>query len=193
MPSLCIVGHYETACGGCDTIDGFDYIYDIVNKMADLGRDVVFEGLLINSDVRRLIELGQKYPLHVVELNTSIETCLESVNQRRRERGVEEGVNPRNTIEKKRLCDKLRSRIEEANIPLHYVSRSEALDVVLEQLQIPPGSMRGETEHLLQEAGGHAPPVDDRPGPADVSLLQRVPGGRQDDGVVQGERSGADA
>lgn len=91
---LGLVGHYETDCGGCDTIAIMDKIFQLAMQAHQKGLDVIFEGLLISADVNRTVELW-KYAfdsdnsknedqLHVIALDVPIEECLDSVNARRR-------------------------------------------------------------------------------------------------------------
>ena len=93
-PNLAVIGHYETDCGGCDTISKMEHIFDLVKKSASAGMDVVFEGLLISADVKRTTELWQwlqereapfaaKPGMLVVALDVPLEVCLASVNERR--------------------------------------------------------------------------------------------------------------
>lgn len=101
--SLYVPGHYETPCGGCDTIPSLDLIYEHVRKAHDQGHDVLFEGLLISSEVNRSQALHDDgLPFHVLMLTTPIDVCLYSVNQRRQaKRGPDApGVNPKNTQSK---------------------------------------------------------------------------------------------
>lgn len=43
--NLSVLGHYETACGGCDTIPSLDQIFSRAMK-AHGEHDVLFEGLI---------------------------------------------------------------------------------------------------------------------------------------------------
>lgn len=82
---LAVVGHYETPCGGCDTITSMDRIFDLVRISHTAGYDVLFEGLLISAEVNRMAQLHlDGLPTHVVLLDVPLEECLRSVNERRR-------------------------------------------------------------------------------------------------------------
>lgn len=82
---LAIIGHYETACGGCDTIQKMEEIFRLVRESHAAGHDVMFEGLLISADVNRAQALHDDgLPFTVIALDkVPLETCLDSVNQRR--------------------------------------------------------------------------------------------------------------
>lgn len=113
-PALAVVGHYETACGGCDTITSQDEIYEIVRELSDMGYIVLFEGLLISAEFNRAKALSDDgYNLLVVHIEIPLEECVESVNSRRREKKPDApGVNPKNTESKwkgtRRTCERLR-------------------------------------------------------------------------------------
>jgi hypothetical protein len=155
---LGIVGHYETDCGGCDTIPKMERIFELVRAAADKGMDVIFEGLLISADVERTATLAAGYMggFHVIALDVPIEECLDSVNARRRgkdqrrweaasllamEKGkhpeqlVERpGVNPKNTISKHKGVKQSCKRLRERGIPVHEVGRVAAYGLVKELL-----------------------------------------------------------
>lgn len=94
--SLAVVGHYETACGGCDTIPEMEMIFRLVRDSHAAGMNVLFEGLLISADVNRTLALHTDgLPLRVIALDTPLQTCLDSINARRlqaHERRVQEIV-----------------------------------------------------------------------------------------------------
>lgn len=105
-PHLYVVGPYKTQCGGCDAITGYqDVLPPLLTKYARKG-DILFEGLLISGGygsvgraMGRLMTTGGHSTVFAL-LDTPLELCLERVNARRRARGVEEPVNPKNTEQK---------------------------------------------------------------------------------------------
>ena len=102
-PSLFVPGHYETACGGADTITQIDYTFGLVREAVTHGHDVLFEGLLLSADVNKVAALMDlNVPMHAIILNIPLEECLDSVNARRRAKKGDgaPGVNPKNTASK---------------------------------------------------------------------------------------------
>lgn len=99
-PELFVLGHYEMPTGGGDTVSGLDLIYEHVTAHASAGRDVLYEGLIIQSDGRRCGEAAARFPLRVVILDIPIDLCLASVAARRAARGNTKPLNPENTIAK---------------------------------------------------------------------------------------------
>lgn len=136
--TLYIPGHYETPCGGCDTIsDGFDYIFNLVQEAARARHHVLFEGMLLNSDVRRVIELSQEgwVDVLVVDLSTPIERCIEDINARRRAKNPDaKPVSEKNTRARHAMCQRARQKLVDAGVEVHHVSREDGLDIVLSVL-----------------------------------------------------------
>lgn len=58
--ALYVPGHYETACGGCDTIKTVDEVYALVSRAVSAGWDVLYEGIMVQDDVRRAVELDKR-------------------------------------------------------------------------------------------------------------------------------------
>ncbi|HNQ98388.1 MAG TPA: zeta toxin family protein, partial [Trueperaceae bacterium] len=128
-----VIGHYETTCGGCDTISKMEHIFELARKAHDNGCDVVFEGLLISADVNRTAALWafaqeQGCPMLVVALDVPLQVCLDSVNARRRERNPDlPPVNPRNTESKHKGVQQSMRRLEAAGVPAVSLDRDAAL------------------------------------------------------------------
>jgi protein gp37 len=99
---LFVIGPYETPCGGCDAIQPYGLILDLLRKYAAQGH-VLFEGLLIGDSYGSAGALldqlsGEGVSSAVIRLNTPLEQCLERVQQRRAQRGDSRPLNPENTI-----------------------------------------------------------------------------------------------
>lgn len=140
-----VIGHYETKCGGCDTIsipgESYGIIFGRVRSEALEGSNVLFEGLLISGDINhtaRLKDLG----LTIIELTVPLEECLASVNERRRARMEAAGkpfepVNPHNTSAKYKLIQKSCVRLErDHGITVERHDRAWALARVEELLHV---------------------------------------------------------
>ena len=136
---LYIPGHYESPCGGCDTIKSMERVADMVRRAYDDGFNVLFEGLLYSEETKRTLNMyGEEgRDIQLVKLTTPLDVCINSVNKRRHARMGDKftPINPKPTVEKKfhtthRACDKLRRR----GVPVTYVSRETALNHVLDLL-----------------------------------------------------------
>jgi thiamine pyrophosphate-dependent acetolactate synthase large subunit-like protein len=131
-PSLAVVGHYETACGGCDTISPLDRIYELVEQSAQRNYDVLYEGLLISAEVNRAVDLASRHDLVVMHLDVPLDVCVDSINQRRWAKNPDKPpVNPRNTEQKHKGTKRAVERLAEAGVECHSGGR----DVILELIE----------------------------------------------------------
>jgi len=128
---LWVAGHYETPCGGCDTLPTIDNVYYLVNKAAEAEYDVVYEGLLIQSDIVRCVELGKRFPLIVIGLNTPLNECLAAIQSRRDARGDTRPLNPANTAGKLNSLPGQQRRLTEGNVDFRLLNRDEAYELCL--------------------------------------------------------------
>lgn len=124
---LFVPGHYNTACGGCDTIKTPDKVYELIRAaVKGEGCNVIFEGIIIQDDTRRLLELNAENPVNVIELSTPIEQCLAGIQSRRDARKDERPLNPKNTVGRAvrvhKICDKLRA----GGLTIPYLDRDAA-------------------------------------------------------------------
>jgi hypothetical protein len=89
-PPLVVLGHYEVASGGCDTIRAADGgLEEIMRRAADYaatGHDVLIEGQLLSSDYERSAALASSHRLHILRLTTPLEQCARNLVRRRRAR-----------------------------------------------------------------------------------------------------------
>ncbi len=133
--SLAVLGHYETPCGGCDTISKTDEIISTVEQSVAAGHDVLFEGLLISTMKNQLIDMHEAgYEIAVVSLGeVPVEACISSVNERRLQRLGEEKytpVNPKGTTSKHATVARTMTAFEEAGMTTFTGNRDTALKFV---------------------------------------------------------------
>jgi hypothetical protein len=133
-----MVGHYETTCGGCDTIDTIDNVYKYIHKALDQGCDIVYEGLVCQSDTNRCIALKDK-DLHVIFLDVHIDICLDAVQSRRSERGDDREFSPKNTIVKSTSFPAQKRKFTAAGVKYYEMTRDEALYFSMQKLGWPVG------------------------------------------------------
>lgn len=138
-PPLRVLGHYESPTGGGDTIsNGLDYIDGLVREADGDGLDVLYEGLVISSDFKRITALHDEgRPVLVVVLNTPLELCIESVQARRAAKGNTTPLNPKSTTEKHRAVSNMVPRFRTAGVNVHHVDRETAFELIRETLEFP--------------------------------------------------------
>lgn len=128
-------GAYETPTGGCDTIRNLDTAFGLIESYRKQGCHVLYEGLFMMNQQRGpalAAELGKNFC--VLQLTTPLAICMASINARRAERGAEELVNKKNTIDNYKRAENYCSRMRNAGARVFRVSRDEGLDKILELL-----------------------------------------------------------
>lgn len=137
---VAILGHYETACGGVDTLPSYDFIFGMIRHFHAEGFDVVFEGLLAAHDKKQCTALWEgigKKDLTILELIEPLQVCLDSVKARRAARGADpDTFNPDNTVRRYKEVVSSCLKLEAIGIPVHRVGRGECLEKMLELLDV---------------------------------------------------------
>ena len=110
-----VLGSYHVASGGCDQIQPYDLILDLLEKYSAKGH-VVFEGVIVSSSYGRVGALMERFGQQAVMafLTTSLEDCLKNVQKRRNARADARQFNPQNTTSKFNGIAKSRIKIEAA-------------------------------------------------------------------------------
>lgn len=140
--ALGVPGHYETACGGCDTLKGYDQAFELVEHAALSARHVLFEGVLISEEYRRTVDLAERFSLNVpivqevlvIQLTTPIDTCLGSIRSRREARGDVRELNPANTTNRVGTIERTCERLRRAGVTVEQHDRDSAMARVREIL-----------------------------------------------------------
>lgn len=97
-----VLGSYHVTSGGCDQIQPYDLILELLPKYADRGH-VLFEGVLVSSSYGRVGRMMETYgPQRAVMafLDTSLEACIKNVETRRKAKGDDRPLNPHNLTTK---------------------------------------------------------------------------------------------
>jgi len=133
---LVVLGHYESPCGGCDTIKTYDEIFAAVREADSQGYDVLFEGLLMSTDKTHIAKLAGEYPDHlIVGLDVPIDECLASINKRRREKKPDaEDVNPKGTTSKHGTNKRAMAQFQADGLNAEWHDRDSAFTRICEAL-----------------------------------------------------------
>jgi len=135
--SIFIAGRYdEVDSGGCDCIQKVDFWYNTVWEQAQT-YDVVFEGLFVMNHTRGL-DLTNKcvkqgIPFHVIHLQTTLDQCKESINERRVRRGQEPFARKwdnveGNVVRARNFADK----VKQLGATVHRLDRTAAAQRLME-------------------------------------------------------------
>jgi hypothetical protein len=139
---LVIFGSYETSTGGCDLFNAkgiADWVCSALLEFHKGGYNVLFEGVLVS-----MYGPGRLAPLHrasgeglyVIELNTSPEDCVASVNRRRFERNGGEPIRPKLIIEKMKAIRRNSADLKWLGVPFERLDRERAFARAIELLEI---------------------------------------------------------
>lgn len=133
---LYVPGHYETACGGCDTVKTVDQVYEMVRGALDHGWHVLYEGIMVMDDVNRAVTLARDHELVVIGLTTPVEECLAAVRQRRLDRGDDRPLSEKNTRDRAVRCERGLVRLRSAGVQVEMHDRQGAFERVRELLGV---------------------------------------------------------
>ncbi len=126
-PSTVVLGHYDTPCGGCDTIGSARAVYDLIQKIE--GAAVILcEGLLLSEDVKWSSQLPD---LKVIYLLTPLEQCLRQIEGRRKAAGNDKPLNPHNTSNRIGVIERSRLKLLEKGIECRRFRANQATEVIL--------------------------------------------------------------
>ena len=145
--TLRVLGHYESPCGGVDTLNRhpqqpkknvFDWADELVRERIREGHHVLFEGLLLTAETKRLIELARIERVLVIGLNTSLDDCLESIMERRRAKhgAAAKPINPKHTESKYKATASTMKKLAAEGVETRWANRAEALELIRELLNL---------------------------------------------------------
>lgn len=131
-----VLGKYNVPTGGCDTIHDIPSIYSEIVHLAEIGTNVLYEGLFVMNQTRGP-QLAERFGRNVVvlQLTTPLATCFASINARRAERGKDELATRKNTEDNYRRATNYCAKMRDSGARVFKVSRDEALPKLLELLE----------------------------------------------------------
>ncbi len=131
--NLVVLGHYESPCGGCDTIGSARQVFELIQRFNDemYGVDenatILCEGLLLSEDTKWFSQLPD---LRVYYLVTSLETCLAQIKQRRLAAGNIKELNIENTSKRVAVIERSRVKLIEAGATCIRCSARQAVMMI---------------------------------------------------------------
>jgi energy-coupling factor transporter ATP-binding protein EcfA2 len=150
LPPIRVLGHYEAECGGCDTISknpedpeekAMVFIHRMIREAHEAGINLVYEGVILTTVDKELIELIQGgMPLTVINLTSDLDVCLGGISERRarktgghaqeiRDNLAEKTI--KNNVGKLRSAHKTASRLKAVGATVFDESRDTALDRIV--------------------------------------------------------------
>lgn len=137
LSGVVVLGHYNSACGGCDTIGSARKVFELTSLVLDSGPvQVLQEGLLLSEDVKWTLQMP--HPL-VLFLNTPLETCLAQIGKRRAAAGNDEPVDPANTTNRVKTIERAKTKLEAAGVDCRWCSPAQAVRQILDLTRLHAG------------------------------------------------------
>lgn len=136
---LAVVGSYETVCGGCDTIPETKLIFETVEYLSNEGYDVLYESVIITGNVGYTVDNCTKnaWNLQVIYLDTPVQVCIDSVNQRRQAKYPGKvDIDPKNLLSKYASCKSSQRTLNTHGVPTYLLSRADAFIKTMELLGV---------------------------------------------------------
>lgn len=129
--SLALLGHYESTCGGCDNVGSAARVFEVIRLVQKKhpGLIILCEGLLLSEDVKWSQHLTD---LHVIYLNTPLNTCLKQIRARREAAGNDKPLNVANTANRVNVISKSRVKLTGLGVKCYYLAFQSAVEKILE-------------------------------------------------------------
>jgi hypothetical protein len=137
--NLYVPGHYETPCGGCDSIGLVNDYYEKIALYAKNNWDVLFEGILAQHSGPNTRKLIATFKYCICVINVSIEEATQAVNERRQLRGNFKPFDPRNVIKEHEDVIRKAKQLKEIGVPVFIGNREEVKNEVLRLLGLKSG------------------------------------------------------
>jgi hypothetical protein len=135
---IVVLGHYESACGGCDNIGSAAAVFELMRCYKD-SPIILAEGLLLSEDTKWSLQMED---LRVVYLTTTLDTCLQQITNRRLAAGNTKELNPKNTTNRVKVVERSRLKLLEAGVICKRATTTQAVKIVLDWIH------EKQTQHL---------------------------------------------
>lgn len=118
--NLYVIGSYDNACGGLDTVKKFEETNEMALKYIALG-NVAMEGILWSTVFKSSYELDAKlramgHLMVWIQMDTPIKTAMDRVMERRALKGNMEPFNPEKVIAKQKSISRTYNRAVDAGV-----------------------------------------------------------------------------
>lgn len=131
--TLAVLGSYATHRGGCDTIEGYDWLRSILEEQLKNCGTVLMEGLLLSDDVVQT-ELYRQLDVDVraIFLATELGECIRQAETRRAELGRGAGkTDATRAAGRLERLKRARVRLKAAGIFCRSASAQQAVKLIL--------------------------------------------------------------
>jgi len=124
--NLIVLGHYETPCGGCDTLGSARQIFEYIGGhiISSVNQIVICEGLLLSEDTKWALQAEEE--LKILYLNTPVEKCIEQIKHRREEAGNMKSLKEDNTRNRVKVIERSRQKLSKLGVLCRLCSAKQA-------------------------------------------------------------------
>lgn len=135
---IAVCGSYETACGGCDGVGSARLVFELYERLMNLGvKHIVSEGLLLSEDTRWTLEADNRgWRPKVFHLDTEVDVCVEQIISRREEGKTKKTFSPKNTIRRVGTISRAVTKLDKAGVQCFNVSSSVCAGLVLRTIGV---------------------------------------------------------
>lgn len=119
---LTVLGHYESPCGGCDTIGSARQVFELIDTLPT-GDVIVCEGLLLSEDVKWVSQVDN---VKILYLNTEVEKCISQIRDRRKAAGNDKPLKEHNTRNRVGVIERSRVRLIDLGVSCRRCSVQQA-------------------------------------------------------------------
>lgn len=126
VPRLFVVGHYEIANGGLDTVD-LDEGWALVATHAARRRNVLVEGKTLRDRWQNVAALAARWPCRIVLLTTPVDECVRRIRRRVGPSGRTHDIAPHSVEAMARKCATDAQRLREAGFVVDDMTLEEAV------------------------------------------------------------------
>ena len=132
-----ILGHYESACGGCDNIGSARAVFELVEKTLrnDPEAIILCEGLLLSEDKKWAKQLAQLTNLKIIYLTTDVEECITRVKSRRKKAGNDKPLKEDNTRKRMSVIERSRLELSFSGVICRRATTEQAAGVALRWIE----------------------------------------------------------
>lgn len=131
---VAVLGHYESACGGCDTIGSARAVFDALGRLEPYSpqeKVVVCEGLLLSEDVKWTVALKETpLDVRVLFLTTPLGRCLDNIRTRRAAAGNTKELSEDNTRNRVATIERARLKLLDAGIMCRRASADQVPSIL---------------------------------------------------------------
>ena len=127
-----VLGHYESPCGGCDTIGSAPQVFSVCRSLGTKFKHVLCEGLLLSEDTKHILAYHREVSadVKILFLVTGQAECLTKIQKRRDMNGQTKPLDPTNTVNRIQVIERARRKLTAAGIHCRRASCSQAPRII---------------------------------------------------------------